>query len=151
MKNRGLAILGVVLAAATAPACAAEAERTPVAASRAGPEAAPPTLADLLWVARPIVVFADTPADPRFVQQMAMLAERQAELEDRDVVVLTDTDPAAAGPLRKALRPRDFNLVLIDKDGTVAQRRPAPTSARDLINLIDRMPSRRQETGSFRN
>ncbi|MCB1401961.1 MAG: DUF4174 domain-containing protein, partial [Rhodobacteraceae bacterium] len=39
---------------------------------------------------------------------------------------------------------------LIDIDGTVAQRRPAPTSARELINLIDRMPSRRQETGSRR-
>jgi hypothetical protein len=40
--------------------------------------------------------------------------------------------------------------VLIDRDGTVAQRRPAPTTARELINLIDRMPSRRQETGSMR-
>ena len=73
-----------------------------------------------------------------------------AELTERDVVVLTDTDPAAEGPLRQELRPRDFGVVLIDLDGTVAQRRPAPTTAREIINLIDRMPSRRQETGSRR-
>ena len=109
-----------------------------------------PALADLLWVSRPIVIFADTPDDPRFSQQLKMLDERMADLEERDVVILTDTDPAARGPLRTELRPRGFNLVLIDKDGSVAQRRPAPTTARELINLIDRMPSRRQETGSFR-
>ena len=152
-----LAVLGLILAVATA-APVLSAEQTTdlaivsVAAAQTRPApAAEPSLDDLLWVARPIVVFADSPADPRFAQQMAMLGERQPELEDRDVVILTDTDPAAAGPLRKTLRPRGFNLVLIDIDGTVLQRRPAPTSARELINLIDRTPSRRQETGSMRN
>jgi hypothetical protein len=109
-----------------------------------------PMLADLLWIARPIVVFADTPNDPRFIQQMAMLEDRPNELEDRGVVILTDTDPAATGPLRLELRPRGFGLVLIDTDGSIVQRRPAPTTARELINLIDRLPSRRQETGSRR-
>jgi hypothetical protein len=109
-----------------------------------------PSLADLRWIARPLVVFADTPNDPRFSQQIEMLAERESELLDRDVVVLTDTDPAARGPLRTELRPRDFGLVLIDKDGSVVQRRPAPTTAREIINLIDRLPSRRQEIGSQR-
>jgi hypothetical protein len=109
-----------------------------------------PALADLLWVSRPIVIFADTPNDPRYSQQLKMLDQQMADLEERDVVILTDTDPEARGPLRTELHPRGFNLVLIDKDGTVAQRRPAPVTARELINLIDRMPSRRQETGSFR-
>jgi hypothetical protein len=113
-------------------------------------EAEQPALADLRWIARPIVIFADSPNDPRFAQQLNMLAERETELLDRDVVILTDTDPAASGPLRIELRPRDFGLVLIDKDGTVVQRRPAPTTAREIINLIDRLPSRRQETGSQR-
>jgi hypothetical protein len=40
--------------------------------------------------------------------------------------------------------------VLIDTDGSIVQRRPAPTTAREIINLIDRLPSRRQETGSRR-
>jgi Domain of unknown function (DUF4174) len=144
------AALGFVLAAFAAPALATEAVAV-VAQTEAAATAEQPALEDLLWVARPIVVFADSPADPRFGQQMSMLEERLPELEDRDVVILTDTDPAAAGPLRKSLRPRGFNLVLIDTDGTVLQRRPAPTSARELINLIDRTPSRRQEIGSMRN
>jgi hypothetical protein len=147
-----LAALGFILAAVATPALAADGMQVPIAvATEAESVVEQPTLEDLRWVARPVVVFADSPADPRFAQQISMLDERLPELEDRDVVILIDTDPDAAGPLRKELRPRGFNLVLIDKDGTVVQRRPAPTTARELINLIDRLPSRRQETGSFRN
>jgi len=113
-------------------------------------EAAEPDLEALLWVARPLVVFADTVNDPRYVQQLAMFEAGRAELEDRRVIVLTDTDPAANGPLRRALRPRGFGLVLIDTDGSVVQRRPAPTSVRELTGTIDRLPSRREETGSRR-
>jgi hypothetical protein len=120
------------------------------ALSEAEEAAAQPTLEELRWIARPLVIFADSANDPRFGQQLNMLAERESELLDRDVVILTDTDPAARGPLRMELRPRDFGLVLIDRDGTVVQRRPSPTTAREIINLIDRLPSRRQEIGSQR-
>ena len=109
-----------------------------------------PTLDELKGHARPLVVFADTPDDPKFVQQMAMLEALPEELEKRGVVVLTDTDPAAMGPLRQRLRPQGFGLVLIDLDGSVAHRRPLPTSVRELANFIDRTPSRRLETGSQR-
>ena len=138
--------LALLLALVAAPASGQE---TPVAATQTE-AAAQPSLDELQWVARPLVVFADTPDDPRFRQQLALLEERLPELEERDVVILTDTDPAARGPLRQALRPRGFGVVLIDKDGMVAQRHPSPVTARELINLIDRMPSRRQETGSRR-
>lgn len=114
------------------------------------PEEDQPSLDDLLWLARPLVVFADSVNDPRFRQQIAELEESAAALEDRRVVVLTDTDPQAEGPLRQKLRPRGFGTVLIDTDGTVVQRRPSVTSAREILNLIDRLPSRRQETGSRR-
>jgi hypothetical protein len=143
MIRIGLALL-LALAAA-----AASAQGTPAAATQSE-AAAQPSLDELQWVARPLVVFADTADDPRFRQQLALLEERLPELEERDVVILTDTDPAAQGPLRQALRPRGFGVVLIDTDGVVAQRHPTPVTARELINLIDRMPSRRQETGSRR-
>ena len=139
-----LAVLAIALA--LAPQATAQ-ESTPAAVADAPAEV---TLDDLRWVARPLVIFADSAEDPRFAQQLAMLNERMDELQDRGVVVLTDTDPDARGPLRQELRPRGFGLVLIDKDGTIAKRNPAPTTARELINLIDRMPSRRQETGSRR-
>ena len=132
-------------------AAAAAQEHAGVAIEAETAAAAQPTLAELLWVARPLVVFADTPARPALRAADAPARGAIAEpLIERDVVVLTDTDPAGDGPLRQQLRPRGFGVVLIDLDGTVAQRRPVPTTAREIINLIDRMPSRRQETGSRR-
>lgn len=113
-------------------------------------DAPTPTLEDLRGQSRVAVIFADTPDDPRFVQQIAWLDAEPEPLEDRRVVVLTDTDPEAKGPLRQRLRPSGFGLVLIDIDGAIAQRRPMPTSVRELVNFIDRMPSRRLETGSYR-
>ena len=61
-------------------------------------------LAEYKWIARPLVIFADSSFDPRFVRQMEMLAEDPVALEERDVVVLTDTDPSVYGPLRERLR-----------------------------------------------
>ena len=109
-----------------------------------------PTLEELAGDARPFVVFADSPDDPKFVQQMAMIDALPEELEKRRVVILTDTDPAAMGPLRQRLRPHGFGLVLIDLDGSVARRWPLPASVREVANFIDRTPSRRLETGSQR-
>jgi hypothetical protein len=109
-----------------------------------------PTLDALRDQSRVAVVFADRPDDPKFIQQMQWLAADPEPLAERRVVVLTDTDPKAAGPLRQRLRPVGFGLVLIDIDGSIAQRRPLPTTVRELTHFIDRMPSRRQETGSFR-
>ncbi|NNU81324.1 DUF4174 domain-containing protein [Halovulum dunhuangense] len=108
-------------------------------------EPAQPTLEELKWVARPIIVFADSPADPRLRQQLAAFEAEPAELEARDVVILVDTDPAANGPLRLAFRPRDFNVIVLGKDGRVAYRKPDPVTVREVIRLIDRMPLRRQE------
>lgn len=145
-----LLLLPVLFVLGPASIAAAQTEVAADAVEAPGAEAPPQTLDDLLWIARPVVVFADSENDPRFLQQMEMLEERAADLADRKAVVLVDTDPEAKGPLRTALRPRGFGLVLIDTDGSVVQRRPAPTTSRELINMIDRLPSRRLETGSRR-
>ncbi|MEO0692345.1 MAG: DUF4174 domain-containing protein [Pseudomonadota bacterium] len=97
------------------------------------------------WIARPIVVFADTPADPRFVEQIELLMARLDELEERDVVIITDTDPDASSDIRRQLRPRGYMLALIGKDGGVKQRKPSPWSVRELSRSIDKMPMRQQE------
>ena len=108
-------------------------------------DAADVTLEELQWVARPVVVFADTPADGRFQRQMTLLAARPEVLADRDVVVIVDTDPEANSEIRKTLRPRGFSLVLIGKDGMVKQRKPNPWDVRELSRAIDKMPMRQQE------
>lgn len=102
-------------------------------------------IGEYLWLKRPLVVFADSPADPRYEQQMQLITDRLDDLRERDVVVLTDTDPATLSPLREKLRPRGFMLVLIGKDGTVYLRKPFPWSVREISRSIDKMPLRQQE------
>ncbi|MFY9211508.1 MAG: DUF4174 domain-containing protein [Aestuariivita sp.] len=102
-------------------------------------------LSEFLWTKRPIVVFADTEADPRYIEQMELLRSRIEDLDDRDVVVITDTDPEAESPLRMKLRPRGFMLVLLDKDGTIYLRKPFPWTVRELGRSIDKMPLRKRE------
>lgn len=102
-------------------------------------------LADYLWIARPVVVFADSPADPLFARQLRYLEEGWADLAERDVVVIVDTDPAGRSDARQHLRPRGFSLVFVDKDGDVKQRKPQPWTARELVHAIDRTLLRRQE------
>ena len=108
-------------------------------------DAAEVDLDALRYLARPVIVFADSPADPLFVQQMELLTERPEGLIARDVILIVDTDPAARTDTRAELRPRGFTLVLIGKDGRVAQRKPAPFDVRELERAIDKMPLRQQE------
>ncbi len=103
------------------------------------------SLEEFLWIKRPIVVFADSPADPRFIEQMALINDRLHELESRDVVVLTDTDPSARSALRRQLHPRGFMLALVGKDGVVYLRRPLPWDVREITRSIDKRPIRQQE------
>ncbi|MBT8417990.1 MAG: DUF4174 domain-containing protein [Silicimonas sp.] len=102
-------------------------------------------LADFKWVARPVVVFAESPADPAFREQVELLTERLDELVERDVVLITDTSPDEKSDIRRKLRPRGFMLTLIGKDGGVKLRKPFPWDVRELTRQIDKMPIRRQE------
>lgn len=103
--------------------------------------------AEFLWQARPLVVFADSAADPAFADQLRMLQRDAGGLIFRDVVVITDSDPAANSIWRRQLRPEGFSLVLMDKDGQVKQRKPAPWSVREISRAIDKFPLRLQEIG----
>ncbi|WP_050526048.1 DUF4174 domain-containing protein [Pseudorhodobacter aquimaris] len=100
---------------------------------------------EFLWLKRPVVVFADSPNDPSVTTQLEYLAERPEQLAERDVVVIVDTDPAAASPFRQKLRPRGFSLVIMDKDGSVEIRKPRPWDVREITRAIDKFPLARQE------
>lgn len=102
-------------------------------------------LNDFRWLARPVVVFADTEADPAFKQQLDLLQARVEELTLRDVILITDTSPEEPSNLRAKLRPRGFMLTLIGKDGGVKLRKPFPWDVRELSRAIDKMPMRQQE------
>lgn len=102
-------------------------------------------LADFQWEARVITVFADSPRDPAFARQIELLSERPDTLVERDVIVLTDTDPAAKSDVRTQLRPRGFALVIVDKDGRVMLRKPDPWDVREISRAIDKTTLRQQE------
>ncbi|MFD3190576.1 DUF4174 domain-containing protein [Sedimentitalea sp. HM32M-2] len=107
-------------------------------------------LSEFLWINRPIVVFADSAADPRYAEQIERLQGGLDRLAERDVVILTDTDPAAASPLRRKLRPRGFMLVIVGKDGGVKLRKPLPWTVREITRSIDKMPEREREINQKR-
>ncbi|RVV99400.1 DUF4174 domain-containing protein [Mesobaculum littorinae] len=100
---------------------------------------------DFLWRARPLVVFADTPVDPAFEEQVSLIEDAFGELVRRDVVVVIDSDPDARTDLRQDLRPRGFALVLLGKDGGVKLRKPFPWHVREIGRSIDKMPERQRE------
>ena len=100
---------------------------------------------DLLYVLRPVIVFADSPNDPAFIRQIELLSRYHADLAARDVILILDTDPANPSALRKKLRPRGFSLVLMDKDWKPSIRKPRPWDGREIINSIDKMPIARSE------
>ena len=108
-------------------------------------DAAEVELADFLWTARPVVVFADSPADPAFERQVELFRAEADDLDRRDVVVITDADPSADTAIRRKLRPRGFMMVLLGKDGGVKLRKPLPWHVRELGRVIDKMPMRQQE------
>lgn len=102
-------------------------------------------LADMLYLYRAVIVFADSPADPNFLRQMELLSLDPARLSERDALVIVDTDPDARSEVRLKFRPRGFSLVLMEKDGTAVIRKPLPWALREITNAIDKFPMRRQE------
>lgn len=109
------------------------------------PENSEVMLEQYRWTSRIAVVFADSPFDPSFAEQMEMFEGQEDELVERDLVVLVDTDPRTSSAIRRELRPRGFALVLIGKDSGVKLRKPFPWSVREITHAIDKWPIRQQE------
>lgn len=111
-----------------------------------------------LWRARPLYVFAGSEQDPRLQKQRAIVAGAEADLGERDVVVIfvvgarvTRPAGAAAGNSADDLRrsfsvpANAFRAILVGKDGGVKLSSPTPLTSSSLRSLIDAMPMRRDE------
>lgn len=127
-------------------------EVDPVARWQAAPETvldgAGVDLEAFEYVARPFVIFADSPRQPQLAEQLRLLEADRGALARQDVAVIVDSDPESGSALRRELRPRGFGVVLVDKDGRVTLRRPAPLTVREITRAIDRSPIRQEELRS---
>jgi hypothetical protein len=116
------------------------------------------SLSELHWKKRIVVVFGQAD-DPMLKRQVELLEKRQAELAERDMVVIRVADGEARAvygqaPVLNATALREeagvdqgFRVILVGKDGGVKLRSSEVVSDLELFELIDRMPMRRAEKG----
>lgn len=110
-----------------------------------------PSVAEMRWQRRVLVVAAPGANDPALTAQRNVLRGWRRGAEDRDVQVVEvigdrvtgarDTAVALRARLRMPIA--HFSLVLIGKDGHVALRSSEPVTAEALQGRIDAMPMRR--------
>jgi hypothetical protein len=110
------------------------------------------------WKNRLLVVFAPSPEDAHYQEQLEQLSNND-ELLERDLIAfhVFDGDSGFAGEVRLSeedvvqlqekfkVETRAFTLVLIGKDGTEKQRWDRAIQGENLFALIDEMPMRQQE------
>ena len=112
--------------------------------------AASPTIAQMKWERRVLIVSAPTAEDPALAEQRRILTAWKTSAAARDltiVEVVGDTvrgasDPAAALRRRYHL-PTAFTAILIGKDGGEKLRSAKPFPAAALEATIDAMPMRK--------
>ncbi|MEL6914236.1 MAG: DUF4174 domain-containing protein [Pseudomonadota bacterium] len=107
-------------------------------------------LSEFQWVARPIIVFADSPLDPAFQTQMDNLTSEIDDVIERDIVIITDTAPREESAIRIEFRPRGFQMVLLGKDGGRVLRKPFPYDMREISRSVDKQPIRQREISENR-
>ena len=111
------------------------------------------------WKNRLLLVFAPDRANPAYQSQLRLLEQQQAELVDRNLLVIQvlaagesvaagqSINPATAAQLRQQfdVQPDQFCLILVGKDGTEKRRDAQPTLPATLYSQIDAMPMRQRE------
>lgn len=97
------------------------------------------------WINRVIIVFSDSPFNLNYIEQLELLEEDQAALQDRDIVILIDSDPIADSLIRQSYHPRGFDMLVVGKDGRTFLRKPNPWTIREISRAIDKLPMRQQE------
>lgn len=116
------------------------------------------SLKPLVWKNRVVLVFGNVD-DERLMKQVGALKRQQAELDDRDMVVITvsgneahpvhgDAPALDADDLRKEAEVvgRRFHVILVGKDGGIKLRSENVVGDVEMFDLIDRMPMRRNRS-----
>jgi hypothetical protein len=112
--------------------------------------AASPTVAQMKWERRVLIVSASTAEDPALAEQRRILTAWKTSAAARDLTIVEvvgetvrgASDPAAA-LRRKYHVPASFTAILIGKDGGEKLRSAKPFPAAALEATIDAMPMRK--------
>jgi hypothetical protein len=134
------------------------------AQARPGCEVVPKTIAGMQGCFRPLLVFSPNPTDPRLGRQAKLLDGDADDMMDRFVLYTpiapdpkaiaapldapyTVLDPLQMQFIRSRFHiPQDrFTVLLLEENGSVMLRSPAPVDPDHLNALIDQLPSRQQE------
>jgi hypothetical protein len=123
-----------------------------------GPDSSLEKLAVMRGSSRPLLIFypqMQNDRSPALQAQLSLLRRHEAELKERDVVVvLVPEEPSVQDVSRgqgQSLRAKfgvesdRFAVVLVGKDGGEKFRSHAPVTIEKLDALIDAMPMRQQE------
>lgn len=115
-------------------------------------------LPELVWEKRVLLVFAPDLGNAEFRRQNAVLEAAGDGLMDRDMTVIRAfannylsvddrgyEQPATSYYRRFVVKPGEFRVILVGKDGTIKLDRDRFVDDGDLFALIDSMPMRRHE------
>jgi hypothetical protein len=119
----------------------------------------PDTLDDLRWKHRVLIVLHTDASDTAVHRQMEWWRTEQAEADERELLLITadanGTGMIGSDPLRQALAEeifarfhrtgRDFQVILVGKDGPEKERWHEPVPMDRVFQLIDAMPMRQRE------
>ena len=111
------------------------------------------------WKNRLLLMFAPQEGDSFLRTLQSEISAQQGEVSERDLVVLKifesgpsylentqlDTRTAAAIRNRFAAPLGHFTCILVGKDGGIKLRRNAQVKLKEIFDLIDAMPMRREE------
>ena len=117
------------------------------------------TLDDLRWKNRLLIVVHDEASKTFAERQIESWRADQAGTDERELLLIT-VEPNGSGTIGPdKLRPsvaggifarfhrpgRDFEVILVGKDGTEKERWHEPVPMTEVFGLIDAMPMRRRE------
>ncbi len=112
--------------------------------------AASPTVAQMKWERRVLIVSASTAEEPALAEQRRILGAWKTHAAARDLTVVEivgDTVRGASDPAatlrRKYHLPTSFTAIMIGKDGGEKLRSAKPFPAAALEATIDAMPMRK--------
>lgn len=111
----------------------------------------PMELDELVWKKRVLLLFAPDTNDASFVEQKSIISKNAPGIRERDLVVMElvvggREERSRQALLRKFKVPEQgYTLILLGKDGQEKFRSQQPVPMRQVFEIIDQMPMRRQE------